>query len=282
MYTYINNKIVSHPEAVIHVDDLSVQRGYGVFDFFKIARGHAFFLSDYLDRFYHSAEVLRLRVPLDKESLVQTIYELIRRNKMDESGMKLILTGGYSPDGYQPAEQPNFIITQQKLVLPSPEIVDRGVKVISHEFVRDVPEAKTLNYTMGIWLLEKIRARNAADVLYVKENVASEFPRCNFFIVRDDDSVRTPAANVLKGITRKNLLSLRGEFDIQEGVVTLDDTYNAREAFLTSTTKRIIPIVKINDRLVGDGRPGKVTARLLRKLIALETQDERAKVDTKR
>ena len=93
MYTYINNKIVSHPEAVIHVDDLSVQRGYGVFDFFKIARGHAFFLSDYLDRFYHSAEVLRLRVPLDKESLVHTIYELIRRNKMDESGMKLILTG---------------------------------------------------------------------------------------------------------------------------------------------------------------------------------------------
>lgn len=276
MYTYINNKIVHHSDAFLHVDDLAVQRGFGVFDFFKIARGHVFFLNDYLERFYHSAHTLRITVPVDKESLMHIIYDLIRKNNLDESGMKLILTGGYSVDGYHPAAQANFIITQQKLVLPSREVVNTGIKIITHEFVRDVPEAKTLNYTMGIWLLEKVRANNAADVLYCKDNIVSEFPRCNFFIVRQDDSILTPSSNVLKGITRKNLLSLKEKYNIEEATITLDDVYNAREAFLTSTTKRIIPIVTINEKTMGDGKPGKVTMALLNELVALEDQDEKA------
>ena len=125
-------------------------------------------------------------------------------------------------------------------------------------------------------LLEKVRANNAADVLYCKDNIVSEFPRCNFFIVRQDDSILTPSSNVLKGITRKNLLSLKEKYNIEEATITLDDVYNAREAFLTSTTKRIIPIVTINEKTMGDGKPGKVTMALLNELVALEDQDEKA------
>ena len=122
----------------------------------------------------------------------------------------------------------------------------------------------------------KIREHNAADVLYCKDNIASEFPRCNFFIVGNDDNVLTPSTNVLHGITRKNLLSMHAKFNIKEAMITLDDVYSAREAFLTSTTKRIIPIVKVNDRTIGNGSPGRVTLSLLEELIDLEVRDSLA------
>jgi branched-chain amino acid aminotransferase len=257
----------------LHVSDLSVQRGYGIFDFFKISNGHVYFLDDYLHRFYASAKAMNLSVPLGREQLIDIIFALIQKNGLNESGMKLIVTGGYSGDGYQPGE-PNLLITQQNLTLPPPDQIQTGVRIITHEFVRDIPAVKTINYSMGIWLLEKIKQEKAYDVLYHQNGVISEFPRCNFFIVKDDDTILTPAKNVLSGITRKNILRI-AEGRIFESTVTLADLANAKEAFLTSTTKRIVPIVEVDGKAIGGGKPGKVSASLLEQLIQLERQDEK-------
>jgi branched-chain amino acid aminotransferase len=273
MFAYVRNKIVPFEDAFLHVSDLSVQRGYGIFDFFKISNGHVYFLDDYLDRFYASAKAMNLSVPLGREQLIDIIFALIQKNGLNESGMKLILTGGYSGDGYQPGE-PNLLITQQNLTLPPPEQIQTGVRIITHEFVRDIPAVKTINYSMGIWLLEKIKQEKAYDVLYHQNEVISEFPRCNFFIVKDDDTILTPAKNVLSGITRKNILKI-AEGRIFESTVTLADLANAKEAFLTSTTKRIVPIVEVDGKAIGGGKPGKVSASLLEQLIQLERQDEK-------
>jgi D-alanine transaminase/branched-chain amino acid aminotransferase len=275
LFVYLNDEFVAMEKASIHVSDLSIQRGYGVFDFFKIKEGHAFFLDDYLDRFYQSAATMHLTVPHEPAKLKSIIDRLIEKNNLPDSGIKMILTGGYSADGYHPT-RPNLILTQQNLSLPGREMLDNGIKVITHEYVRELPLAKTINYTMGIWLIDKIRDSKAADVLYHRKGVVSEFPRCNFFMVTDDKKVITPSAQVLKGVTRKNILKLAGKkYEIEEGIITLEQVRNAREAFLTSTTKRIVPIVQIDNTTIGNGRPGPVSMWLLDELVSLEIEDKR-------
>ncbi len=275
MYTYLHNEIVPAEKAFLHVRDLSIQRGYGVFDFFKIKDGHPFFLNDYLQRFYNSAKIMHLTVPHSHEELESIIYQLIQKNNIEESGIKIILTGGYSEDGYQPAE-PNLILTQHPLTLPAKEQIEKGVKIIAHDYVRDLPAAKTINYSMGIWLINQVKIQQAYDVLYYQNNIVSEFPRCNFFIVKKDNTVVTPVDRVLHGITRKNILKLAAHhYKAEEGIITLDDIREAKEAFLTSTTKRIVPIVQINNTLINDGKPGAVSLSLLEDLITLEQDDLR-------
>lgn len=273
MIAFINGEYIPFEKASLHVSDLAVQRGYGVFDFLKVVEGHAYFLENYLDRFFHSASVMRLTIPFRRDELIQIISGLIKRNALASSGIKMILTGGYSADGYTPAT-PNLIITQHDLVLPARDLVEKGVPIITHEYVRDVPEAKTINYTVGIWLIEELKKANAYDVLYHRNNEVSEFPRSNFFIVRNDNTVVTPRENVLKGITRKNVLTLAGKyFRAEEATVTLDDVLSAREAFITSTTKRILPVTQVNGHIIGSGRPGDISMTLLQRLIELESAD---------
>jgi len=277
LFAYTGGEILPLEKAFLHISDLAIQRGYGVFDYFKISNGHPFFLDDYLDRFYQSASIMRLEVPHTREGLKSIIYQLIEKNDLPESGIKMILTGGYSTDGYQPKES-NLIITQQGLTMPAKEQVEKGVKIITYEYIRDFPLAKTINYTMGIWLSKAVTDGRAYDVLYNRNNIVSEFPRCNFFIVTKDGTVVTPSHNVLNGVTRMNLLNLaRRHYNAEEGTVTLDDIRNAKEAFLTSTTKRIVPIVQMNDHVIGNGTPGSVTRSLLTHLVALEEEDRAKK-----
>jgi branched-chain amino acid aminotransferase len=272
-FAFVRGEIIPQEKAFLHISDLSIQRGYGVFDFFKVSEDHSYFLNDYLDRFYHSAAVMRLEVPYVRRDLRTIINQLIRQNDLRESGVKMILTGGYSRDGYQPGES-SLIITQQPLILPGSELIDNGIKVITYEYVRDFALAKTINYTMGIWLSKLVADNRALDVLYFKNGIVSEFPRCNFFIVRKDGTVVTPAENVLLGVTRMQVLNIASKhYRGETAAVTLADVRNAKEAFLTSTTKRILPIVQVDDVSIGDGKPGPVTISLLNHLIDLEKAD---------
>lgn len=270
LHAYIHGQIQPLESAFLHVSDLSIQRGYGIFDYFKVQQGKPVFLADYLARFYASAKLMELQVPLPIKALEEVLQQLIEVNNLPLSGVKMILTGGYSANGYDPGE-PNLIILQQPLTLPTQEMIAQGIKIITHEFVREIPRAKTINYSTGIRLIKQIQAAGAADVLYYTNGVVTEFPRCNFFIVTKDDVVVTPAEDVLLGVTRKNVLEIaRYKYKTEERAVTLQDIAQAKEAFLTSTTKRILPIVQVDDQLVGNGKPGAVTKGLLQELIALE------------
>lgn len=274
-FAFVRGEIIPQEKAFLHISDLSIQRGYGVFDFFKVKGEHAFFLNDYLDRFYHSAKVMRLEVPYERRDLRVIIDQLIKQNDLPESGVKMILTGGYSRDGFQPGES-NLVITQQPLILPSNEVIDKGIKVITHDYVRDFALAKTINYTMGIWLSKLVADNNASDVLYYKNGTVTEFPRCNFFIVKKDGTIVTPAENVLLGVTRMQVLDIASKhYSSETAAVTLADIRNAREAFLTSTTKRIVPIVQVDDDIISNGKPGPITMSLLKHLIELEKEDSK-------
>ncbi|AMM51845.1 amino acid aminotransferase [Rufibacter sp. DG15C] len=273
LYAYVRGEILPYEQAFLHVSDLSIQRGYGVFDFLKVEQGQPLFMEDYLDRFFQSAQLMELEIPLERAALQEVIFTLIDKNNLPLSGIKMILTGGYSPDGYQPVS-PNLLILQQPVTMPTQEQIQTGFSIITHDYVRDIPAAKTINYSVGIKLLSQVKAQGADDVLYHNGEVVSEFPRANFFIVRQDNTVVTAAQDVLKGITRKNVLEIAGRlFKAEEGIVTLQDIGQAKEAFLTSTTKRVMPVVKIDGRIIGDGTPGPVTLALLEELLKLENPD---------
>ncbi|MFD2515518.1 aminotransferase class IV [Pontibacter locisalis] len=270
LYAYLNQEFLPLKSATLHVSDLAIQRGYGVFDFIKVEGKQPLFLQNYLDRFYSSAGELNLKVPCTKQELKATIFDLVQKNDLGTSGLKMILTGGYSENGFDPVV-PNLLIQQQSLTLPGKEMVENGIKVITHEYVRELPEVKTINYTMGIRLQKTVKEKGAADVLYHTNGAVSEFPRCNFFIVKQDGTVATPSQNILRGITRKNVLSLAArKFKAVEEEITLEDVLQAKEAFLTSTTKRVVPIVKVDEAVIGEGKPGEVTLSLLQDLIEFE------------
>lgn len=271
-YAYIHGRLTPLDQAFLHVSDLAIQRGYGVFDFFKVEAGQPLFLDFYLDRFYQSARLMELTVPLARPALVAVIQALIQRNDLPLSGIKIILTGGYSANGYEPGE-PNLLLTQQPLTLPTPEQVATGIKVITHDYVRELPLAKTINYVTGIRLLKQMKVQGADDVVYHHRGIVTEFPRANFFLVKQDNTVVTPATDVLGGITRQRLLALpQPPYPVLAGTVTLAEVYEAKEAFMTSTTKRVLPVVQIDDVVLGTGKPGPVTLALLQALIHLEEQ----------
>jgi branched-chain amino acid aminotransferase len=270
LHAYINGNIQPYKDAFLHISDLAIQRGYGVFDFLKVQDNQPVFMNDYLERFYESAMLMELTVPLTKTELTDIIYQLITTNNLLLSGIKMILTGGYSANGYDPAE-PNLIIQQQPLQLPTTEMIAQGIKVITYDHVREIPKAKTINYSMGIRLINNIKQAGASDVLYQKNGVVSEFPRCNFFIITHDNTIVTPAQDVLLGVTRKNVLELASKkYRSEERTITITEIAQAKEAFLTSTTKRILPIVQVDDLIIGNGKPGEVTKELLADLIELE------------
>jgi D-alanine transaminase/branched-chain amino acid aminotransferase len=277
-YAIVRGQLLPVSEALLHVSDLAFQRGYGIFDFFKISDGHPFFLNDHLDRFFESARILKLQVPQHRNEIEQGIHQLITRNDMPSSGIKLILTGGYSSDGYQPAES-NLVMTQHALKLPSREQLEKGVSIITYPYFKEFPAAKSINYMMGIWLLDVLQQERAADVLYYHDEIVSEFPRSNIFMVDHAGTLLTPSRNILKGVTRKNVIAVASRsMTVLEKDITRDDLYSAKEVFLTSTTKRIVPVVEVDHREIANGKPGPIALSLLEKLRQLEELDRGIKV----
>lgn len=270
MIAFINNQFVEESKATLGITDLSIQRGYGVFDFFRTSNFIPLFLDDYLDRFFKSAVALRLQPRHSREELKKIIGEMIRQNKIADAGFRMILTGGYSTDSYEPAS-PNFIIIRERIQMSDKEKFDKGINIILHEYMRDLPRAKSINYLMGVYLQQKVKQQKADDVLYYKDNCILEFPRSNVFVVTKDRTVVTPAENVLHGITRLKVLELaRKKYSVEERAITKEELRNAAEVFLTSTTKRIIPVLTIDNKIVGNGKPGEITISLYESFLKME------------
>ncbi|MBV9989636.1 MAG: aminotransferase class IV [Chitinophagaceae bacterium] len=244
---YLNGQFIPLDSAGLPVGDLGIQRGYGIFDFVRVTNGRALFLDDHLERFYHSAEKMRLPVGRTKDELKEAIDRLIKQNQLPDAGLRILLTGGISPDGYQ-IVQPNLTIIQQPLA-PPPAQLPSPYKLVTCEYQREMPEIKTTHYLMAVWLYPWMKEQGADDVLYRQNGFVSECPRSNFFIVTKDDRIVTPAANILRGITRKQILKVAAahHLPIEEASISLGDLRLAREAFISSSTKRIIPVQQVDD-----------------------------------
>lgn len=249
--SYINDAFVNPKEAVISVADLAVQRGYGIFDFFKIINNKPIFLEDHLDRFYQSAAFMQLEVGKTRSEIKQILLQLIQQNNIPDSGIKITLTGGNSANGYSIAT-PNLIITQQPLQL-SKEFNANGINLVSYQHQRQIPSAKTIDYIMAIWLQQYIQQHHADDVVYHQNGIVTETPRANIFVVTKEQKIITPKDDVLKGVTRKHILSIAAEkFLVKEADISLSDMKDAQEVFLTSTSKQVMPVNSIDGIPIGN------------------------------
>jgi len=270
MIVYLNDRFVNKEEALLHVSDLSMQRGYGIFDFFRTVNGVPLFVHDHLQRFRHSAEGLHLPFRKSNEELLDIVKTLLKQSGLQEAGIRLMLTGGYAADGYQVAE-PNLVITCNPVKVAGEAEFNKGVTAITWEHQRELPHIKTINYLMGVWMQPLLKEKNVNEVLYHKNNAITEFPRSNVFIVTGGTTLVTPADNILKGITRGHVLSLAKDIlPVEERAVSPEELLQAKEVFLTSTTRKLIPVVKINEQVIGTGQPGEITRRLYRQFQKME------------
>lgn len=271
-WVFVNNQFVEKEKAFIFTNDLAIQRGYAAFDYLRTRDHKPLFLDDYLTRFFNSAREMFINIPLSKEAVKEVILQLIERNGMPESGIRLVATGGYSPDSYTPVAG-NLIINQEPITLISEDKFFAGVKIMTHEYMRDLPGVKSINYLMGIWLQQQLRAKQLDDVLYYHNGIVTEFPRANVFIVTKEGELVTPAQNVLEGITRKRILEFGHKLvPTVMRDIHIDELRDAAEVFMTSTTKRILPIVEIDGKPVGAGKVGSVSILLNQKFLEVEEE----------
>src|SRR5215203_1127834 len=251
-WAFVNEDFVLEENARLQFRDLAIQRGYGVFDFFKLIENIPVFLDQHLRRFFYSAAEMHLPVHKSAEELTTIIYELIEKNNLPQSGVRITLTGGYSQDGYQLAK-PNLIISQHVFPLPGKEQFQKGIKLVTYKHQRQLAHIKTIDYLIAIWLQPFIRQQAADDVLYYNDNGITECPRSNVFIVTTKD-------NILEGITRTRLLEIAARnFKVQERNISPEDVRRAREVFITSTTKNVLPVCSVDGNMIGNGGAGYIT-----------------------
>lgn len=270
MLSYINGQFVQQQEAVIPVSDLGLQRGYGVFDFLRVKGNTPLFLDQHIDRLFRSLEKMRLVLPYSKDALKEIIALLIQQNQLAHSGIRITVTGGASPDGYTPVD-PHIIIVQQAIPAPPDQMLVSSYRLVSYAYRRQLPEVKTTDYLMAIWLQPWIKEQGAQDVLYHWDGAITECPRSNFFIVSQDNVIVTADSGMLKGVTRANILQVAAKhFKVEERTVTLNDLHTAKEAFIASSTKRIIPVSSVDDILFESYTDASVAAKLFDELCLLE------------
>lgn len=261
-YYCLNGKLSKVEETHLQVSDLSILRGFGIFDYFLVRDGQPLFLHDYLDRFYTSAERLGLSIPVDRSGLTRQIMELLEANGQTEAGIRLVLTGGYADDSYTPVES-NLLVMQHTFKAPPAWQFERGIRLMSYNHQRELPEIKSINYLTGIRLQPVMRAAGADYLLYHDQGVIRESDRSNFFALTEEGILVTPHEQILRGITRKQVLDLAPDIvRVEERTVHMDELPTFREAFLTSSTKGVMPVVQVDETVIGEGLPGEVTLRL--------------------
>ena len=231
-----------------------------------------------------SAHTIMLKIPLSIEEFTETVIETLKRNHLRDAYIRVVVTRGVGDLGLDPAncKQPSIFIITDKIILYPESFYRNGMEIITVPTVRNLPEAinpalKTLNYLNNI--LAKIEAKNSnyrEALMLNHQGYVAECTGDNIFIVKNG-IVQTPPTylGALKGITRQAILdlSLRNDIPCQEKIMTRHDLYNADESFLTGTAAEVIPVVKIDGRQIGTGKPGKVTRKLMSSFRDLTRKD---------
>lgn len=261
MLTYLNGTYLRDEEAKIPVSDLGLVRGYGVFDYLRTYNGQPFRLWDHLLRLKSSAEQIGLHVPNTLEEIQKIVEELLEKNGYKESSIKIIVTGGISADQLLPEKKSSLIIMVYPFKAFPKEHYNKGIKIISTRNLRPFPAAKTTNYIAAIFALQQAREKGAQDALYVNaQEQILETTTSNFFGFKDGVLITSASDEILLGITREVVLSL-ALFPIEIRPILYSEKLD--EAFITSSNKEIVPVVQIDEMIIGKGVVGENTKKVM-------------------
>ncbi len=286
---YINGKLLPQEEAKVSVFDHGLLYGDGVFEGIRAYHGRVFKLTRHLERLFESARAIFLEIPMTIDELKEGIFATLRANNMKDSYVRLVVTRGKGKLGLEPGKcsNPQVIIITDTLQLYPPKLYDEGIDIVAVATVRNHPEAlnpriKCLNYMNNILAkTEGINAGATEALMLNKDGFVAECTGQNIFMVKGNE-LYTPHPNsgILKGITRDTVIGLAKEagIKVREDFLTRYDLYLAEECFLTGTAAQIVPVVKVDARIVGDGKPGRITREMLRKYRELLTNPEVSEV----
>ncbi len=262
---YVDGEFVSSDEAVISLNDMIVLRGYGMFDFLRTYNKRPFYLEEHIQRLENSGKLIGLVLPQSKEKICDIVMETIARNPHhDESNVRIVVSGGISPDSVTPQGNGKLIImVTPKLDLPAWWYTD-GAKIIKNPVERYIPGAKSTNYMSAVIALQEAKRKEAIEAIYVdREGRMLEGTTTNLFAFIGSKLV-TPENGILPGITRQVMLDiLKDEFDIELRDVNKDEIDSFEEVFITASNKEVVPVVRIDDAKVGDGTVGPRVKRVL-------------------
>ena len=267
-YVFVNGQFLPQEKASIPVNDLAVLRGYGVFDFFLVKNGLPLFFEDHWNRLQQSAAEMNLNVPFSREEAQEMLLALYTQMPYELAGARITLTGGCSPDGYLPGDMVNSLITLTPLAPFPKTLPEKGIGLMTIDYRRPFAKAKTIDYSMGIKMLPHAKAMGFQEILFVQNGWVSECPRSNILAITQEEILITPSEGALEGITRKRILRHAESFlQVEVRQVQLHELLEAKEVWISSTTKGIWTVGNIDGIMIGDGKPGHVAKKLYGMLL---------------
>jgi branched-chain amino acid aminotransferase len=269
-YVYINGTFLPKEEAKISVWDHGLLYGDGVFEAIRVYDWNIFKLKEHIDRLFESAKAIMIDIPLTKDEFISKVVEIVKRNNLRYGYIRIVVTRGVGAMGVDPrnCKEPTIIImTEQR----KPIWGEKPITAIISSIRRIPPECldpkiKSLNYLNNI--LAKIEAINAGADAAIMLNIhgyVSEASTENIFIVKNGVIYIPPLeAGILKGITRESVIEIAKNLNIPviERNLTIHDLYTADEVFLAGTAAELTPVVKIDGRVINDGKPGPVFRKI--------------------
>ena len=274
MKIYIDGEFYDKENAKISVFDHGLLYGDGVFEGIRFYNGRVFRLEEHIDRLFDSARAIALNIGMGKSAVIEATLETIRQNNLQDGYIRLVVTRGVGDLGLNPMLCPkaSLFIIASKITLYSADKYENGLDVVTCA-TRRIPHGalspmvKSLNYLNNV--MAKIEAQNAGageGLMLNEQGFVSECTGDNIFIIKNGVITTPPiSAGALAGVTRSVVFDLAAEFGIpiHEPMMTRYDIFTADECFLTGTAAEIIPAVKLDTRLIGDGKPGPITRRLI-------------------
>jgi len=273
----VNGRISDEHEAVISVFDHGFLYGEGIYETLRTYNGRLFLFDRHARRLRNSARMIDLSVPFADDELERRISDTIAAAKLDgkEAYVRVLVTRGVGELTYdlKATPTPSWIIIVKALATPSAEVYERGCKVVLVDIVRNHPNSvnpmiKSNNLMNQALAAQQALAHGAFDA--VMRNYRGELTECatsNLFIVKNETVLTPPIeSGLLPGITREFIFEVSRNVgkDVREQALRDDDLFDADEAFLTSTTREVVPIVAVNEKAIGTGKPGAVTWKLLK------------------
>lgn len=273
-WIFLDDQFVKKEDAVISVYDHGFLYGDGVFEGLRVYDGNIFRLQEHLDRLYASAHSIMLEIPYTKEKFTQIIIDTIRKNELKSAYLRVVISRGAGNLGLDPRScpKPGVIVIAEALSIYGKELYEKGLKMASVATRRnraDVlsPQVKSLNYLNNIIVkLESVQSGADEALMLNDQGYVTEGSADNIFIVKGG-KIKTPPVylGALEGVTRNVIIELAKErgYEMDEAPFTRHDVYIADEVFLTGTAAEVIPVIEVDGRVIGDGKPGQVTKDLL-------------------
>jgi len=241
-----NGKLLPIKKAKIDIDNIEFTYGFGVYENLRVRKGRIFFIDEHVERLFNSAKVIGLKHSLNFEQIKNSIEKLIKKNRAEDCNIKILLVGGEKSDLYIMCLAPKFL---------DKKFYKQGVKVITYEYERFLPQAKTLNMLPSYLIFKKANEAGAFDALLLDRggNIV-EGTRSNFFAIKNKTIYTTPVEKVLDGVTRRTVIDCakKNGYEVVEKDIKIADLFNYDGAFFTNTSGKIVPIREVDGRSFGE------------------------------